>query len=136
MRNINRVVIAGIQSEICIDATCRRAYSLGYDVTLVKNGHSTYNSTVLSASQIIEHHNEIIGQWFARVKNSESNRVLIPFPYLIVYIFFTIVSFTFKELLSNELVPRLPISTIRRELSISQFHQLMDSSHSFTLFYR
>ncbi|MGG1167547.1 cysteine hydrolase family protein [Bacillus mycoides] len=72
MRNINRVVIAGIQSEICIDATCRRAYSLGYDVTLVKNGHSTYNSTLLSASQIIKHHNEIIGQWFARVKNSES----------------------------------------------------------------
>ncbi|MBE5105172.1 cysteine hydrolase [Bacillus thuringiensis] len=72
MRNIKRIVIAGIQSEICVDATCRRAYSLGYDVTLVGNGHSTYNSTVLSASQIIKHHNEIIGQWFACVKSAEN----------------------------------------------------------------
>ena len=72
MRNIKRIVIAGIQSEICIDATCRRAYSLGYDVTLVENGHSTYNSSLLSASQIIKHHNEVIGQWFACVKNAEN----------------------------------------------------------------
>lgn len=44
----------------------------------------------------------------------------------------------FYIFLSNELVPKLNchVSRIRKELSISQFHQLMDSSHSFTLFYR
>lgn len=69
---MKRIVIAGIQSEICIDAICRRAYSLGYDVTLVRNGHSTYDSTVLSAFQIIKHHNKIIGQWFACVENAKN----------------------------------------------------------------
>ncbi|WP_410986386.1 cysteine hydrolase family protein [Bacillus cereus] len=72
MRNIKRIIIAGIQSEICIDATCRRAYSLGYDVTLVGDGHSTYDSVILPASQIIEHHNHVIGQWFARIENEKN----------------------------------------------------------------
>ncbi|MDA2623294.1 cysteine hydrolase family protein [Bacillus cereus] len=72
MRNIKRIVIAGIQSEICIDATCRRAYSLGYDVILVGDGHSTYDSVILSASQIIRHHNDVIGQWFARIENEKN----------------------------------------------------------------
>ncbi|WP_242215276.1 cysteine hydrolase family protein [Bacillus cereus group sp. BfR-BA-01383] len=71
-KNIKHIVITGIQSEICIDATCRRAFSLGYDVTLVEDGHSTYDSTLLSASQIIKHHNDILGQWFARVKSAKT----------------------------------------------------------------
>jgi len=73
-RNITQIVVTGIQSEICVDATCRRAYSLGYDLTLVEDGHSTYDSTILSASQIIDHHNQVIGQWFAHVKPAEQIR--------------------------------------------------------------
>ncbi|PGA91003.1 cysteine hydrolase family protein [Bacillus toyonensis] len=69
-RKIKHIVITGIQSEICIDATCRRAYSLGYDVTLVEDGHSTYDTTLLAASKIIKHHNDIIGEWFANVKKA------------------------------------------------------------------
>ncbi|QKH05199.1 cysteine hydrolase (plasmid) [Bacillus cereus] len=71
-KEIKHIVITGIQSEICIDATCRRAYSLGYDVTLVEDGHSTYDTTLLSASQIIKHHNHIIGEWFAKVKKAHT----------------------------------------------------------------
>ncbi|MEH7457624.1 cysteine hydrolase family protein [Bacillus sp. JJ1127] len=67
-RNIKQIVVTGIQTEICVDATCRRAYSLGYELTLVEDGHSTYDSKILSASQIIDHHNEIFAQWFANVK--------------------------------------------------------------------
>lgn len=71
IRNTKRIIIVGIQSEICIDATCRRAFSLGYDVTLVRDGHSTYDSKILSAPQIIRHHNDLIGQWFADVKHEK-----------------------------------------------------------------
>ncbi|WP_100655466.1 isochorismatase family protein, partial [Bacillus cereus] len=70
-RDIEHIVITGVQSEICIDATCRRAYSLGYNVTLVEDGHSTYDTTLLSASQIIKHHNDIIGEWFANLKKAQ-----------------------------------------------------------------
>lgn len=65
--NINKIVIAGLQTEYCIDTTCRRAYSLGYETILVKDAHSTYNSKILTAEQIIEHHNQTIGSWFARL---------------------------------------------------------------------
>ncbi|MDM5188130.1 cysteine hydrolase family protein [Bacillus sp. DX4.1] len=71
-RNIKRIVITGIQSEVCIDATCRSAYSLGYDIILVKDGHSTYDSPILSASQIIDHHNHVLGQWFVDVKKADT----------------------------------------------------------------
>ena len=69
-RTIERLVITGIQTEYCVDTTCRRAYSLGYDVTLVKDAHSTWDSDHLTASQIIAHHNDVLGGWFAELKEA------------------------------------------------------------------
>jgi len=68
-RGIKELVIAGLQTEYCIDTTCRRAFSLGYTVTLVKDAHSTWNSSHFTAQQIIEHHNRVLGGWFATLKN-------------------------------------------------------------------
>lgn len=67
-RGIERLIITGIQTEYCIDATCRRAYSLNYDVILVKDAHSTWDTDLLTAPQIIAHHNEVLGGWFAKLK--------------------------------------------------------------------
>ena len=68
-RGIRKLVIAGLQTEYCIDTTCRRAFSLGYDVVLVKDAHSTWGSPLFTAKQIIEHHNHVLGGWFATLKN-------------------------------------------------------------------
>lgn len=68
IRGVKQIVITGIQTEVCVDATCRRAFSFGYDVVLVKDGHTTYDSEILMAPQIINHHNEVLHQWFANVK--------------------------------------------------------------------
>ena len=54
--DINHLVITGMQSEYCVDATCRSALSHDFDVSLVKDAHTTGNSR-LTAAQIIEHHN-------------------------------------------------------------------------------
>ncbi|TFE27818.1 cysteine hydrolase family protein [Cohnella luojiensis] len=67
-RNIRKLVIAGMQTEFCIDTTSRRAFSLGYEGTLVKDAHSTFDSKNLSAAQIVEHHNYILGGGFVRLK--------------------------------------------------------------------
>jgi nicotinamidase-related amidase len=67
-RDIKRLVIAGIQTEFCVDTTCRRAFSLGYQVTLAKDAHSTWDTELLSASQIIAHHNNVLGEWFAKTE--------------------------------------------------------------------
>jgi nicotinamidase-related amidase len=70
-RGIKRLVVAGLQTEYCVDTTCRRAYSLGYEVLLVGDAHSTWDSDSLSAGQIINHHNHVLGGWFATLRNSE-----------------------------------------------------------------
>jgi len=66
--NIQRLIVAGIQTDYCVDTTCRRAYSLGYEVVLVEDGHSTWDAGGLTAEQIIAHHNLVIGDWFATLK--------------------------------------------------------------------
>lgn len=67
-RGIRRVVLTGLQTELCVDTTCRRACSLGYDVVLVADGHSTWDTERLKAPQIVAHHNAILGDWFATLR--------------------------------------------------------------------
>ena len=67
-RGIKHLIVAGIQTEYCVDTTCRRAYSLGYDVTLVQDAHSTWDTENLKATQIIAHHNQTLGGWFVALK--------------------------------------------------------------------
>lgn len=70
-KGITNLVIAGLQTEYCIDTTTRRAFSLGYEVMLVSDGHSTWPGDDLTAEQIIAHHNRVLGDWFARLRIAE-----------------------------------------------------------------
>ena len=58
-RGIRRLVLAGMQTEYCIDTTTRRARSLGYEVVLAADAHSTYPGA-LPAEQVIAHHNSVL----------------------------------------------------------------------------
>lgn len=62
-RDIKRLVIAGMRTEMCVDTTSRRAISLGYDVTLASDAHATVDSEVLPAAQIIAHHNYTLDEF-------------------------------------------------------------------------
>lgn len=53
------LVVAGVQTEFCVDATVRAALSLEFDVELLSDCHTTGDST-LSAQQIINHHNAVL----------------------------------------------------------------------------
>ena len=55
-RGVRHIVVTGMMTEACVDTTSRAALSLGYDVTLVEDAHTTWNGR-LPAAQIIEHHN-------------------------------------------------------------------------------
>lgn len=70
-RHISNLVIAGLQSEYCIDTTCRRAFTLGYQTTLVSDTHSTCDSNILSAQKIIEHHNQVLSNWFVTLNRHD-----------------------------------------------------------------
>jgi nicotinamidase-related amidase len=55
--SITRLVLAGAQTEYCVDTTARRAASLGYDVDLVADGHTTSANGLLTREEIVGHHN-------------------------------------------------------------------------------
>lgn len=69
---VEALVVVGHQTEFCIDTTCRRARSLGYQVTLLQDAHSTWDSPHLTARQIIAHHNHVLGSGFATLADSAS----------------------------------------------------------------
>lgn len=70
-RGITDLIICGLQTEYCIDSTCRNAYTLGYNVTLVKDGHGTLNYNHLPANKIIEHHNIVLSDYFPVANTNE-----------------------------------------------------------------
>lgn len=59
-KNISRLVVGGMQSDFCVDTTCRHAAARGYNVLLVSDAHSTLDHEHLKAEQIVTHHNRIL----------------------------------------------------------------------------
>lgn len=68
---VKRLVIAGLQTEFCIDTACRVAQTLGYVVTLAGDAHSTMDSPLLKADQIIRHHNGVLSGIVQKVAPAE-----------------------------------------------------------------
>ena len=57
-RSVGTVVLAGMRTERCIDTTARRSVTLGFDVVLAADAHTTGDGEALTARQIIDHTNE------------------------------------------------------------------------------
>lgn len=57
-RGVTRVVLAGAESDCCVDTTARRALSLDDDVVVAADAHTTRSGgEPLSTEQIVAHHN-------------------------------------------------------------------------------
>jgi nicotinamidase-related amidase len=63
---VDEVVICGFASEACVDTTVRSAWAKGFRVVLASGAHTTTANPVLSAEQIIHHHEFVLAR-FARV---------------------------------------------------------------------
>lgn len=76
-----RLVVTGAQSDFCVRTTTQRAAAEGYDVTLVRDAHTTVDATVdgvgISGEQIVAHTNMYFaglrypGQEFAVIQHDE-----------------------------------------------------------------
>lgn len=69
--NIGQLIVTGLQTEYSIDTACRYGAGLGYRVTLVSDAHSTFDSSLMKAEQIIEHHNKILSDCFVFLNSTE-----------------------------------------------------------------
>ncbi|MGE8204671.1 cysteine hydrolase family protein [Heyndrickxia sp. NPDC080065] len=77
-QQIEHLVVMGCKTQHCIDSVVRTATISGLDVTLVGDGHSTTDNDVLSAEQIIKHHNRTLHghynvEHFSVVRNAEED---------------------------------------------------------------
>lgn len=61
-RVIERLVIAGMQTEMCVETSTRRAIELGYEVVLVEDGHSTFDFDDMKAVDEIRRVNAEFGK--------------------------------------------------------------------------
>lgn len=69
---VKRLTIVGMKTEYCVDTTCRAAADLGFEVVLVSDAHSTTDSEVLAAEQIIAHHNATLAGPFVRLVKTQA----------------------------------------------------------------
>ena len=56
--DVSRLIICGLQTDYCVNATVRQAHQLGYDVELAADAHSTVDNGNMSAEDIIAEHNK------------------------------------------------------------------------------
>jgi nicotinamidase-related amidase len=63
---VDELVIVGMKTQYCIDATCRAALDLGFAAVLAEDAHTCMDTPLLSAKAIIDHHNATLDGAFAR----------------------------------------------------------------------
>ncbi|MCF4997987.1 isochorismatase family protein [Pseudomonas syringae] len=56
--DFERLIICGLQTDYCVNATVRQAHERGYDVVIAADAHSTVDNGTLSAEDIIAEHNK------------------------------------------------------------------------------
>jgi nicotinamidase-related amidase len=73
-RGVGQLFVCGMQTEFCIDTTCRAAFEKGLAVTLIGDAHTTFDNAVIPAREIIRHHNLTLASGFVSLRESSSVR--------------------------------------------------------------
>jgi nicotinamidase-related amidase len=72
-RNIKTLILVGMQTEYCIDTTCRVAFEKGYSLIMPEGTNTTFDDGGLSGSEIYCYHNyKIFKNRFAEVESLDT----------------------------------------------------------------
>lgn len=68
---LRQLIVAGMQTEYCMDTSIRNAFSRGYKLYGIAGGHTTFDTQQLKAAEIIRHHESIWNGRFLRLISLE-----------------------------------------------------------------
>lgn len=66
-KQIDTIILVGLQTEYCIDATCKSAFDYGYKVIIPEETNTTFDNEYLSGDKLYEFYNYKI--WNKRFAN-------------------------------------------------------------------
>jgi nicotinamidase-related amidase len=66
-KEIDIIILVGLQTEYCIDATCKSAFDYGYKVIIPEETNTTFDNEYLSGNKLYEFYNYKI--WNKRFAN-------------------------------------------------------------------
>lgn len=65
---IDTLILVGLQTEYCIDATCKSAFDLGYEVLMPEGTNTTFDNEFLSGEKLYKFYNyKIWNNRFAKI---------------------------------------------------------------------
>ena len=77
-RGVGTLILVGIQTEYCVDTTCRVAFEHGFNVVIPEKTNTTYGNGELNASQIYDLVNRrILDGRFALLRSLEDTLAAI-----------------------------------------------------------
>lgn len=59
-KGVSEIVLVGMQTEFCIDATLRSAFDLEYKVIIPRDANTTYDNTYMKAEQLLSYYHDMI----------------------------------------------------------------------------
>lgn len=59
-KDINTIILVGMQTEYCIDATCKVAFEYGYNVIIPEDTTTTYDNAILSGKELSDYYTQYI----------------------------------------------------------------------------
>jgi nicotinamidase-related amidase len=68
---VDRLIVCGMQTEFCVHAAVRTAARRGYQVVLVEDAHTTFDSPDAPAAEIIARENRVVGEGLGALARAE-----------------------------------------------------------------
>lgn len=67
-KGVERLIVTGMQTDFCVDATIKAAFEYGFDVIVPRGGHTTFDNRYLSSEELYHYYSyEIWNHRYAQV---------------------------------------------------------------------